>query len=442
MWSSRNWAKDAGTSEGAKKAAQTRAQRGGGATGVPAGAAKPSVSPKPGPKAPVAAKVPATTVTKPAAPSIAKPTVSTKATPTTAPKMKATASFADLPGVSVTSKTAATKPAAPTAPKAVAPPVTPAEPVPPKKPKKPDQPKGVLGHAAHVIHGVNRGVEGATKGIESAHKTLERIDQFVPDDAQISEDCGKPVGQWQWKPRNWAKDAVHPYTPIPVCDERVLPKPKFAFDWRGCLGLEQRSPVNSTPVLAFDRDTMRRYDQEGRLLVDQANISKATVNPYWGEEIPGFEALGLDPKQQYRLLRDPKELARPETVASFRRQPVLMKHKPSSADDHPVELTVGTTGDNVRYEHPYLKASLAFWPRHAIDAIESNKQKELSSSYHYDPVMEPGMYTDENGVKHRYDGRMTNIRANHIALVPEGRAGADVCVSDSAFKPRYRWGAS
>jgi len=300
----------------------------------------------------------------------------------------------------------------------------------PAAPKEPKEKKEKHGKGEHggLLH-------GATKGIESLHKTVERINQFYNPDEQISEDCGKPLGQW--KPRKWGKDA-HPYTPVPVCDEQILAKPKLAFDWRGCLGLSDS--LTTGPVLAFDRDSMRRYDQEGRLLVDQANISKATVNPYWGEEIPGADELGLDPKKKYFLLRDPKELAKPETIASFRRQPVLMKHQPSSADDHPVDLTVGSTGDNVRYEHPYLKASLAFWPRHAIDAIESNKQKELSSSYHYDPVMEPGIYTDEHGIKHRFDGRMTNIRANHIALVPEGRAGADVCVSDAALKTRFfRW---
>ncbi|MFY3690853.1 DUF2213 domain-containing protein, partial [Achromobacter xylosoxidans] len=45
--------------------------------------------------------------------------------------------------------------------------------------------------------------------------------------------------------------------------------------------------------LAFDRATVRRIDVDGRMHVEISNISKATVNPYRGSEIPDWEALGL-----------------------------------------------------------------------------------------------------------------------------------------------------
>jgi 8-oxo-dGTP pyrophosphatase MutT (NUDIX family) len=57
--------------------------------------------------------------------------------------------------------------------------------------------------------------------------------------------------------------------------------------------------------LAFDRASVRRMDQDGRLRVEITNISKAVVNPYQGKEIPDCEALGLDPEKVYQLLRDP-----------------------------------------------------------------------------------------------------------------------------------------
>ena len=40
--------------------------------------------------------------------------------------------------------------------------------------------------------------------------------------------------------------------------------------------------------------------------------------------------------------------------------------------------------------------------------------------------MTPGVYEG-----HRYDGIMTNIRGNHVALVKDGRAGTDVVVQDA-----------
>lgn len=40
--------------------------------------------------------------------------------------------------------------------------------------------------------------------------------------------------------------------------------------------------------------------------------------------------------------------------------------------------------------------------------------------------MEPGTVNGDH-----YDGRMVEIIGNHVALVPAGRAGPDVCVGDS-----------
>ena len=77
--------------------------------------------------------------------------------------------------------------------------------------------------------------------------------------------------------------------------------------------------------LAFDRSA-RRIDADGRLHVDRSHISKATVNPYYGKEIPGYEALGLQPDTVYRLFRDPVELER--GAATFARLPILSKHVP------------------------------------------------------------------------------------------------------------------
>lgn len=64
------------------------------------------------------------------------------------------------------------------------------------------------------------------------------------------------------------------------------------------------------PRLAFDRASVRTYDQDGRLHVAITPISKANVCPYLGSEIPDWEELGLDAQRTYRLLRDPDELAR------------------------------------------------------------------------------------------------------------------------------------
>jgi hypothetical protein len=92
-----------------------------------------------------------------------------------------------------------------------------------------------------------------------------------------------------------------------------------------------------------------------------------------------------------------------------------------------IELTVGAIGSDVRFEAPYLVASLAVWTAEAIALIETKAQAQLSSSYRYRPDMTPGQTPD--GVA--FDGVMRDIIGNHVALVEEGRAGPDVVVNDS-----------
>jgi len=166
---------------------------------------------------------------------------------------------------------------------------------------------------------------------------------------------------------------------------------------------------------------------DGRLHVSVANISKACVNPYIGREIPGWKELGLDSSKIYYLLRDPKELEK--GAATFNNLPLLDEHKPVTADDHDKERTVGSTGTDAVFNYPYLQNSLVVWTREAIQGVTSKKQRQLSSAYRYKPDMTPGVWEPTG---ERYDGVMRDIIGNHVCLVEEGRAGADVVVGDSA----------
>lgn len=180
--------------------------------------------------------------------------------------------------------------------------------------------------------------------------------------------------------------------------------------------------------LAFDRASIRRVDEtSGHLHVAQTPISKANVCPYYGKEIPDFQALGLKPDQTYQLYRDPAELDR--AAATFNGKPLMIIHKPQVAADHDPAVVVGSVS-NANFDAPYLRADLAVWDGDAIALIESDEQRELSCGYFYKAVMEPG---SADGVS--YDGRMVDIVGNHCSLVTEGRAGPDVFVGDSLPPP-------
>lgn len=182
-----------------------------------------------------------------------------------------------------------------------------------------------------------------------------------------------------------------------------------------------------TDAMALDRASVRSYDADGRLRVEITPISKANICPYYGREIRDWEKLGLDPDKVYRLYRDPEELEK--AAPTFNNLPLLSRHVPVTADGdttHRPDLVVGSLGTDAVFDAPYLKNSLIIWARPSINAVEAERQKELSSAYRYRADMKPGTVDGE-----AYDGVMRDIVGNHVALVEEGRAGPDVVVGDS-----------
>ncbi|EOG4839057.1 DUF2213 domain-containing protein [Salmonella enterica subsp. enterica serovar Kentucky] len=180
-----------------------------------------------------------------------------------------------------------------------------------------------------------------------------------------------------------------------------------------------------TEMLAFDRASVRQFDKVGRLQIERSNLSKANVCGYFGHEIPGAEALGLDPQKLYQLYRDPDELRK--AVSTFNNIPVLCRHKPDYPGAPAREYRVGTTHANSEFDGTYLVNGMSIWDNSAIAGIETDEQREISSSYAYVADMTPGTTPDGEP----YDGVMRNIVGNHVALVGDGRAGPDCLVMDS-----------
>ncbi|MEX3614576.1 MAG: DUF2213 domain-containing protein [Burkholderia gladioli] len=187
-------------------------------------------------------------------------------------------------------------------------------------------------------------------------------------------------------------------------------------------------PNKDEIIVAFDKATVRSFDKDGRMRVSISRISKADVNPYWGREIVGGDALGLDPDRVYYVFRPPEELEK--AAATFNNLPILASHKHVSAASPEKDLIIGTTGSNAAFDGEYLTNDLAFWDGEYIEKIESDEQRELSSSYRYTAVLKSGTY---NGA--HYDIVMTDIIGNHVATVGEGRAGHKVLVADSQIQP-------
>jgi hypothetical protein len=174
-------------------------------------------------------------------------------------------------------------------------------------------------------------------------------------------------------------------------------------------------------------ETARTFDENGYLHVSTSNITKEQVVPYIGNTIPGWQDLGLKPKAIYQIYRPAEEIEK--AVDTFNGLPLSLDHWEMDASNMPKDKIVGSLGTDAAFDAPYLTNSLTVTDADAIERIKSGEFRDLSAGYLCDVVMESGIFDGKS-----YDGRMKNIRGNHVALVREGRAGHDVRVADSAME--------
>lgn len=169
-------------------------------------------------------------------------------------------------------------------------------------------------------------------------------------------------------------------------------------------------------------------DRNGWMEVKNTPISKVGVFPYLGREIkrePGQPP--LDPDKIYQVFRPPEELARDETINSFKLLPFVDDHTVLGVDGIPAEAKgiQGILGEQIYFDAPYLRGNLKVHSDTALSQINAGKV-ELSPAYYCDWPEEGGTY---DGQPYQFTQR--NIIGNHLALVKEGRTGADVAVQDS-----------
>lgn len=130
-----------------------------------------------------------------------------------------------------------------------------------------------------------------------------------------------------------------------------------------------------------------------------------------------------------RELRPPEEVFHPDSIESLRMVPFT--------DDHPTEKVspenskkyqVGSLGDAIDRDELHLYAPIVITDAATIDKVVNLDKRALSCGYEADLEEKAGVWC---GVP--YDAIQRNIRYNHVALVPVGRAGdAAVIRMDSA----------
>ncbi len=155
---------------------------------------------------------------------------------------------------------------------------------------------------------------------------------------------------------------------------------------------------------------------EGFLICHDVPIARIGQQEYLAREL----GLDGDPDRPVAVQRCPEDVFDPAAVASFEGKDVTQNHPPESLTPENHALYAKGHAENVRREGDYLVADLHLKDPGLISDVENGVTREVSCGYlcRYTP--------DGAGY------RQTNIRGNHVAIVPRGRAGHLVAIQDSA----------
>ena len=181
--------------------------------------------------------------------------------------------------------------------------------------------------------------------------------------------------------------------------------------------------MSNTNVIV--NDSNRTVDVYNYLTVENCVLTGDDVAKYWGREIPEYQTYGLDANKVYYVYRPIEEIK----DSNFSNKPLLSRHIDFSAIDYKSKFIAGTVGATEVVEDE-LKGTVVFWDKKAIDQLDKGL-KYLSCGYTYTPKVQAGMH---NGQK--YDVVMTDIIANHVAMVDNPRYKPAV-VADGAFNVNY-----
>jgi hypothetical protein len=175
---------------------------------------------------------------------------------------------------------------------------------------------------------------------------------------------------------------------------------------------------------------------EGYLIAHGVPIARTGYQTYKARELQPSGVPEIDklpPESEVPVYRDGKDVFNPASMATFEGKSITRNH-PSVGLLNPDNDRQYAVGHVQKVRGPELLpdgesaliADLVFKDAQTITYLENGLADELSCGYRYK------LAPLENG---DYGWRMTQIVGNHVALVPNGRAGEDIKVLDAAPKP-------
>lgn len=155
---------------------------------------------------------------------------------------------------------------------------------------------------------------------------------------------------------------------------------------------------------------------EGFLICHDVPIARTGEMDYRAGEL----LLDGDPDRPIKVYRHREDVFDPAAIASFEGKEVTSGHP--TEDVGPENRAAYSKGhvQNVRCSGEHLIADLHLKDAALISDVRSGVLREVSCGYHCSYVPEGDGY------------RQQDIRGNHVAVVPRGRAGREVAIHDSA----------
>lgn len=177
-----------------------------------------------------------------------------------------------------------------------------------------------------------------------------------------------------------------------------------------------------------------RKTEEGYVIADAFAV-RTGIQLYSGKEVDPENQLGLRDRAVVRVYRSEKEVRDANSLRSFSHAPITIGHPDEAVTSQNwKDLAVGEVSTEATWEDNKIRLPLILKDQRAVGVLDRGT-RELSAGYRCQLVVSDGV-TPEGET---YDAEQTNIRVNHLAIVPRGRAGAECRIADGFAD---HWGAA
>lgn len=142
--------------------------------------------------------------------------------------------------------------------------------------------------------------------------------------------------------------------------------------------------------------------------------------------------------------RPDAEVFHPDALASYELRPLTDLHPPKNVTTDTARMLArgATSAGRQHSDNRHVAGRIAVWDRSLLDkflaAFARGDAMQLSAGYELDLDRTPGTAPDGR----RYDAVQRNIRINHVAAVPLGRAGTARVLADSFANEWARFDAA